>query len=70
MSKTRERIRDSQLRYSKSLGQNFLYDDDLLAALVRESGVGPEDDVLEIGPGSGAMTRHLCHAAHPVRGAG
>lgn len=66
MSKTRERIRDSQLRYSKSLGQNFLYDDDLLAALVRESGVGPEDDVLEIGPGSGSMTRHLCRAAHHV----
>lgn len=66
MSKTRERIRDSQLRYKQSLGQNFLYDDDLLAALVRESGVGQEDDVLEIGPGSGSMTRHLCHAAHQV----
>lgn len=66
MSKTKERIRDSQLRYKQQLGQNFLYDDDLLAALVACSGVEKEDDVLEIGPGSGSMTKHLCDAAHHV----
>ena len=66
MSKTRERIRDSQLRYKQSLGQNFIYDDDLLRALVDASGVTDEDDVLEIGPGAGSMTRHLCERAHHV----
>lgn len=66
MSKTKERIRDSQLRYKQSLGQNFIYDEDLLAALVASSGVTDEDDVLEIGPGSGNMTKHLCQAAHHV----
>ena len=66
MSKTKERIRDSQLRYKHGLGQNFIYDDDLLAALVASSGVTAEDDVLEIGPGSGSMTRHLCRSAHHV----
>lgn len=66
MSKTKERIRDSQLRYKQSLGQHFLYDDALLAALVAQSGVTAEDDVLEIGPGSGSMTRHLCQVAHHV----
>lgn len=66
MSKTKERIRDSQLRYKQGLGQNFLYDEALLAELVRLSGVGPEDDVLEIGPGCGTMTKHLCQAAHHV----
>ena len=66
MSKTKDRIRDSQLRYKQNLGQNFLYDDDLLAALVQVSGVEKEDDVLEIGPGSGSMTKHLCDAAHHV----
>ena len=30
MSKTKERIRESQLRYQQGLGQNFIYDDDLL----------------------------------------
>jgi len=66
MSKTKERIRDSQLRYKQGLGQNFLYDDDLLAALVAASGVEKDDDVLEVGPGSGSMTRHLCRAANHV----
>ena len=46
MSKTKERIRDSQLRYKQGLGQNFIYDEALLEELVRLSGVGQEDDVL------------------------
>lgn len=66
MSKTKERIRDSQLRYKQGLGQNFIYDDDLLRTLVELSGVTPEDDVLEIGPGSGSLTKHLCARAHHV----
>lgn len=66
MSKSKERIRDSQLRYKQGLGQNFIYDEDLLAALVRASGVTAEDDVLEVGPGAGSMTKHLCRAAHHV----
>ncbi len=66
MSKSKERIRDSALRYKQGLGQNFIYDENLLAALVAASGVTAEDDVLEVGPGAGSMTRHLCRAAHHV----
>ena len=33
MSKTKERIRESGLRYRQSLGQNVIYDDGLLAEL-------------------------------------
>lgn len=66
MSKGKERIRDSQLRYKQGLGQNFIYDEDLLAALVDASGVTAEDDVLEVGPGSGSMTKYLCRRAHHV----
>ena len=66
MSKTKDRIRDSQLRYKQGLGQNFLYDDDLLASLAELAGVGPEDDVLEIGPGAGTLTKQLCAKAHHV----
>lgn len=66
MSKTKDRIRDSQLRYKQGLGQNFLYDEDLLRTLVEVSGVTAEDDVLEVGPGAGSMTRYLCQAAHHV----
>lgn len=66
MSKTKERIHDSNLRYKQGLGQNFIYDEDLLAALVASSEITKDDDVLEIGPGAGSMTKYLCEAAHHV----
>ncbi len=66
MSKTKDRIRESNLRYKQSLGQNFLYDEELLAALTEAAGVSPEEDVLEIGPGCGSLTKHLCRAAAHV----
>ena len=46
-------------RPQHSLGQNFLLDDDVLEHLIDLSGVGPDDHVLEIGPGPGVMTRLL-----------
>ena len=66
MSKTKERIRESNLRYRHALGQHFLYDEEVLAELVREAGVTPAEDVLEIGPGAGSLTKHLCDAAGKV----
>lgn len=41
---------------SHSLGQNFLLDEGLLNGLLDAVAVGPEDRVLEIGPGPGVMT--------------
>ena len=66
MSKGKERIRDSALRYRQALGQNFLYDEALLAELTAAAGVTKVDDVLEIGPGCGSLTKHLCDAAGQV----
>ena len=66
MSKTKDRIRESNLRYKQSLGQNFLYDDELLAELTAAAGVTKDEDVLEIGPGCGSLTAHLCDAANHV----
>ena len=43
----------------KSLGQNFLIDHNLIRKLVDASGVGPGDRVLEVGPGTGALTDEL-----------
>ncbi|MCW5766947.1 MAG: ribosomal RNA small subunit methyltransferase A [Phycisphaeraceae bacterium] len=42
-----------------ALGQNFLIDQNLIRRLVDASGVGPGDTVLEIGPGTGALTEAL-----------
>jgi len=44
---------------SRRLGQNFLADPNLLEAIVRESGVGADDVVLEVGGGAGALSERL-----------
>ena len=46
-------------RAKKSLGQNFLVDANLQRKIVEALGASPDDEVLEIGPGRGALTRHL-----------
>ncbi len=48
-----------EFHHKRSLGQNFLTDEALLDSLIEEAGVGAQDDVLEIGPGAGDMTRRL-----------
>lgn len=50
----------------KALGQNFLTDETLLEGLCLDAGVTPEDCVLEIGPGMGALTRPLSQVARRV----
>jgi 16S rRNA (adenine1518-N6/adenine1519-N6)-dimethyltransferase len=50
----------------KSLGQNFLFDEGLLARIVAAAEVGPADQVLEVGPGLGSLTKQLAAAAARV----
>jgi 16S rRNA (adenine1518-N6/adenine1519-N6)-dimethyltransferase len=47
------------LKPKKSWGQNFLTDTRVLARIAEATGVGPEDRVVEIGAGLGALTRAL-----------
>ncbi len=46
-------------RPKKSLGQNFLVDGNLQRKIVEALDPRPGDRVLEVGPGRGALTRHL-----------
>ena len=46
-------------RAKRSLGQNFLVDPNIQRKIVEALGAGPEDEVVEVGPGRGALTRHL-----------
>jgi 16S rRNA (adenine1518-N6/adenine1519-N6)-dimethyltransferase len=41
------------------LGQNFLVDENIQRKIVGALSAGSEDEVVEIGPGHGALTRHL-----------
>lgn len=53
-------------RLKKSLGQNFLIDENITRAIAREvSMIGP-DHILEIGPGAGALTIALCALNKPI----
>lgn len=54
------------IRPKKSLGQNFLKDPHYLNKIVAAARVGPDDNVLEIGPGLGHLTRVLAERAKKV----
>lgn len=51
----------------KSLGQNFLHDPNALEKIVAVAELMPTDTVVEIGPGTGALTEVLAqHARHVI----
>ena len=46
-------------RPKKFLGQNFLVDDNIARKIVQALDISHEDNVIEIGPGRGALTKHI-----------
>lgn len=53
-------------RAKKSLGQNFLSDERVIARIVNAFAPGDDETVIEIGPGRGALTAHLIERAGRV----
>lgn len=53
-------------RPNKGLGQNFLIDANILAIIADTAGLRPDESVLEIGPGLGALTERLIPRAKTV----
>lgn len=64
--KTQELVKKYNFKFSKSLGQNFLIDDSVLEDIVDGAEVGPEDLVIEIGPGVGTLTAQILKRAKRV----
>src|SRR3954470_4018506 len=55
------------VRPTKTLGQNFVIDPNTVRRIVRTAAVGPEDVVIEVGPGLGSLTLGLLpEVAHVV----
>ena len=52
--------------FQKKYGQNFLIDTHVLDKIIGAAQIGPDDFVLEIGPGIGTMTQYLAEAAREV----
>jgi 16S rRNA (adenine1518-N6/adenine1519-N6)-dimethyltransferase len=65
-SAIRALARRLDLRPSKQRGQNFVTDANTVRRIVAAAGVGPEDVVLEVGPGLGSLTLGLLQVADRV----
>lgn len=53
-------------RFNKALGQNFIFDTNLLDAVVADSGVSADDTVVEIGTGAGTLTARIADKCRKV----
>ena len=62
----RNLLRQRDVRPDKALGQNFLLDPTILERIAEAADLGPDDVVLEIGAGTGALTSFLARDAGHV----
>lgn len=61
-------LKGNNFSFKKQYGQNFIYDDDLLSAIVDGAGVDKDTTVIEIGCGAGTLTRQIAKKAKMVYG--
>ena len=59
-------LKNAGFRFSKALGQNFIFDGNLLDAVASDGGVESTDTVVEIGTGAGTLTARLAARAKKV----
>ncbi len=65
-SRTQEILKKHGFSFKKSLGQNFLTEPNILQKIVATAEIDEQTNVIEVGPGIGALTEHLARAAHQV----
>lgn len=65
-AEVRQLAAELDLRPTKQRGQNFVIDPNTVRRIVRESGVGPHDVVVEVGPGLGSLTLALLEVVDRV----
>lgn len=62
----RDLLNTYHIEPKKGLGQNFLHDPNALQKIADSAGIAPGDTVIEIGPGTGALTEALAKQAARV----
>jgi 16S rRNA (adenine1518-N6/adenine1519-N6)-dimethyltransferase len=65
-SRTAAVLKRHGFTFKKSLGQNFLTNPTILQNIVDAAGLTPADDVIEVGPGIGALTQFIAENANHV----
>ena len=59
LTQIRDVLAEHSVTPSKALGQNFLVDENIARWIVAQLEPGPEDCVVEVGPGAGSLTEHI-----------
>jgi 16S rRNA (adenine1518-N6/adenine1519-N6)-dimethyltransferase len=62
----RDLVSRYNIRFKKTLGQNLLLDENINRIMVEAAALGPQDDVVEVGAGLGALTDRLRQQARRV----
>lgn len=66
LEETKFIMKKYNIRANKSLGQNFLINEEVVKNIVECSNIEKEDLVIEIGPGLGTLTKYLLEKAGKV----
>lgn len=66
LEETKFLIKKYHINANKSLGQNFLIDDDVVDSIVYSANITSSDLVIEVGPGLGTLTARLLEKANKV----
>lgn len=66
LEETRNIMKKYNIRANKSLGQNFLINEEVVENIVNSSEITKKDMVIEIGPGLGTLTKYLLEKAGKV----
>ena len=63
---TKEVVNKHNFKFSKSLGQNFLIDDNVIDRILEGARLSETDRIIEVGPGIGTLTREMGKVAENV----
>lgn len=63
---TKEVVQKHNFKFSKSLGQNFLIDTNVIDRIIEGARVKEGDYVIEVGPGIGTLTKEMGRTAQKV----
>lgn len=66
LEETRFIMNKYNIKANKSLGQNFLINEEVVREIVDSSNISKQDLVIEIGPGLGTLTKYLVEKAKKV----